>query len=258
MHSRTPRALTILLVSLLAGCGGQKGPDLNAEVNRLKGELDAAKQKLADTEKALAAKNDEAAKAAADAFAAEATRKQAVQNDEAVVKKDAQIRALQAELAGLKKQDALAFAEASAVQQKGLTTIALDRYRQFAKDYPNSPLVPHAERAIAELTKTADTEAKWRQSLIDPKKPQRDVLQRFADGAVTLDEIVPLLKDRDSAQVVTLLGKPNQTYRGGTEYGYVNKVIDTATGNKETLVIVFDGGRVASFRLGYRGREIKP
>jgi len=259
MHTRTARALSVIVASLLAGCGGQKGPDANAEIARLSAELQAAKAKLAATEQDLAAKNEEIAKAAADAFAAEATRKQAVANDDALSKKDAQLRAAQAELADLKRRDAFVFAEASATQQRGVTTVAIDRYRQFIKDFPQSPLVPHAERAVADLTKTADTEAKWRQTLIDPKKPQRDVLTRFADGAVTLDELIPLLKDRDAAQVASMLGKPNQIYRNGTEFGYVDKVIDTATGNKTTLVIVFDGNRVASFRLGgYRGREIKP
>ncbi len=258
MQTRISRVLPILLFTLLAGCGGQKGPDLNSEVARLTTELEATKQKLAATQKELAAKTDEIARAAADTFAAEATRKQAVANDQSIVQKDAQIRALQAEVADFKKRDALVFAEASAAVQRGVASIALDRYQRFLKDYPKSPLAADAERAIAELTATTEKDAKWRATTIDPKRPERDILKRFADGVVTVEEIGPLLKGRPSAEVVKLLGPPNKTFRNGTELGYVDKVLDPATGGKETLVIIFGSGRVTSLRLGYQGREIKP
>lgn len=262
MNICTPRVFPTLLASLalLAGCGQQKGPDFRADVVRLNAELDAAQQKLSAVEKELAAKNDEIARAAADAFAAEATKKQSTETAQTVAQKEGQIRALQAEIAELKKRDVFAYADASAMQQKGLTSIALDRYQQFVKDNPKSALVADANRAIAELSVAADREAKWRASLIDPKRPEREVVKRFGDGVVTVEEIAPLLRDRTSAEVVKLLGKPNTTYRNGTEIGYVDKVLDPATGQKETLVIVFDTdfGRVARLRIGYRGREIKP
>lgn len=258
MHSRIFRILSVVFAASLAGCGDGKVPALEAEVTRLKTELDATKQKLSTTQAELTAKQDEIAKAAADAFATEATRKQAVANDDAITQKDAQIRALQATVADLKKADAIAFAEASATQQRGVTSIALDRYQQFLKDHPKSALVPHAERAIVELTKTADTEAKWRATTIDPKRPERDILKRFADSVVSVEEIGPLLKARDRAEVVKLLGPPQKTFRNGTELGYVDKVLDPKTGGKETLVIVFTGDRVTGLRVGYTGREIKP
>lgn len=258
MHTCIPRALPMLFVTLIAGCGEQKGPDLGAEVSRLNAELVATRQKLNVAESELAAKKDEIAKAAADAFMAEANKKQSAATEQTVAEKEAQVRALQAEVAGLKKSEALVFAEACATQQRGVTSIALDRYQQFIKDFPKSPLVPHAERAIADLTKTADTEAKWRQSVIDPKRPERDVLKRFADSVVSLEEIAPLLRGRSTAEVVKLLGKPNKTFRNGAELGYVDKVLDPATGGKETLVIVVDSGYVSALRVGYRGREIKP
>jgi hypothetical protein len=70
---------------------------------------------------------------------------------------------------------------------------------------------------------------------------------------------VPLLRNRPVSEIVNVFGKPNQTYRNNSELAYTNKVIDTTTGNKETLVILLDGsGYATSFRLGYRGREIKP
>jgi hypothetical protein len=258
MHTRIFRTLPIVFAVLLAACGSKKEPALEAEITQLKADLDATRQKLTATERELAEKTDEIAKAAADAFAAEATRKQAVENDKAIGEKDAQIRALQNEVAALKKSDALAFAEASATQQRGVTIIALDRYQQFLKDHPKSPLVPHAERAIAELTTTADKEAKWRATTIDPKRPERDILKRFEDSVVSVDEIAPLLKARDRAEVVKLLGRPHKTFRNNTEFGYVDKVLDPRTGGRETLVIVFTGDRVTALRVGYTGREIKP
>lgn len=253
------RVLSILTATLLAGCGQKSGPDLASEVQRLNAELEATKTKLAAAEKVAVTKTDEATKAPADSFVTELNKKPTPETEKVVAQKDAQIRALQAEVANLKKQDAALLAEATGYQQRGLTTIAIDRYNQFVRDYPNSALMLHADRALAELKVAADKESIERKKLIDPGQPKRDVLKRWEDGAVTVEEIGPLLKNRKGAEIVTLLGNPNQTYRNGSELAYTDKVIDTTTGNKETLVIVLDGsGYATSFRLGYRGREIKP
>jgi len=253
------RVLSILLATLLAGCGQKSGPDLASEVQRLSTELEATRTRLAAAETLAATKTDEAAKAAADTFVAELNKKPTPDQEKAAAEKDTQIKALQAEIASLKKQDVALLTEATGYQQRGLTTIAIDRYNQFVRDHPNSPLMLHADRALLELKVTADKESKERQKLIDPKMPQRDVLKRWEDGAVTIEEMGPLLKNRKGPEIVNLLGKPNQVYRNGSELAYTDKVIDTTTGNKETLVIVLDGsGYATSFRLGYRGREIKP
>lgn len=253
------RVLLLLTALVLVGCDRNSGPDLRAEVQRLSTELEATKTRLATAEKLAATKTEEAAKAAADTFVTELNKQPAPEVEKAMAEKDAQIKALQAEVATLKKGESAALAEATDYQRRGLTTIALDRYTQFARDYPNSPFMLHADRALADLRVTAEKESKERQKVIDPQRPQRDVLKRWEDGAVTVEEIAPLLKNRQTPEIVNLLGKPNQTYRNGTELAYTDKVIDTASGNKETLVIVLDGsGYATSFRLGYRGRVIKP
>jgi hypothetical protein len=262
MHFRSSAAFAIPFVSLalfFSGCGSGSGPTASPDTDRLRADLEATRQKLAAVEKELAAKNDEIAKTSATSFVTDLSKKEAAPAALADPQKDAQIQSLQAEIAKLKKQDSVAFAQASATHAKGITTITLDRYQQFVKDYPNSPLVVDANRAIAELNGTSEREAKWRANLIDPKRPERDLLKRFSDGVATAEEIAPLLKRRTSAEVVKLLGNPNREYRNGSEVGYVDRIIDSRTGNKDTLVIIFDeDSRVTSVRIGYNGREIKP
>ena len=265
MHFRPPVAFALSFVTAVSlglfssGCGSGSRPAPTPEIDRLKADLDTMRQKLAGVEKDLASKSDELAKASAASFVTDLSKKETAPTAPADLQKDAQVQALQAEIAKLKKQDAIAYAQASATQAKGVTTITLDRYQQFVKDYPESPLVTDANRAIAELTAASEREARWRASLIDPKRPERDVLQRFGNGTATAEEIAPLLKRRSTAEVVKLLGNPNREYRNGSEVGYVDRIIDSRTGNKDTLVVIFDeDGRVASLRIGYNGREIKP
>ena len=258
MHSRRPCAILISLTVLAAlplGCQREAAPDLTAEAARLKTESDGLRQKLGAAEKNLEALKD-AAELAAEAAAA--AKKQAVEKEQLGAQKDAQIRALQAELAALKKSEALVFAEISGFQRQGLTTIALSRYEQFTRDYPQSPLVANAVFAMTQLSATADREAKTRASQVGPKQREREVLQYLAEGTASVEEIAPLLKNRTPAEVAKLLGPPGRTYRNGTEFGYVDKVSDPAKGGKDTLVIRFDEGKVSGLRAGYLGREIKP
>ena len=258
MHSRRPFAILISLLGLAAlplGCEREAGPDLAAEVARLKTESEELQKKLGAAEKNLEARQD------AVALAAEATgaaKKQAVEKEQLAAQKDAQIRALQAELTALRKSEALVFAEISGFQRQGLTTIALSRYEQFTRDFPQSPLVANAVFAMTQLSATADREAKTRASQVGPKQREREVLKYLADGTASVEEIAPLVKNKTPADVVKLLGPPNRTYRNGTEFGYVDKVSDPAKGGKETLVISFESDRVSGLRAGYLGREIKP
>ena len=258
MHPRTSPAILFSLIALAAlplGCKRGAGPDLAAEVARLNAESEGLKQKLSAAEKALEARKD-AVVLAADAT--DAAKKQAVEKEQLAAQKDAQIRALQAELTALKKSEALVFAEISGFQQKGLTTVALSRYEQFTRDYPQSPLVANAVFAMTQLSATADREARTRASQVSPKRREAEVLQYLADGTASVEEIAPLLKNKTPAAVVKLLGPPSRTYRNGTEFGYVDKVSDPAKGGKDTLVISFDEGNVSGLRAGYLGREIKP
>ena len=258
MHPRRPSAILFsLLISaaLPLGCEREAGPDLAAEVERLKTESEDLRRKLGAAEKNLEARKD--AVELGTETAAEAKR-QAVEREQLAAQKDLQIRTMQAELDALKKSDALVFAEISGFQQKGLTTAALSRYEQFTRDYPLSPLVANAAFAMTQLSATAEREAKTRASQVGPKKREQEVLKYLAEGTASVEEIAPLLKNKTPAQVVKLLGQPNRTYRNGTEFGYVDKVSDPAKGGKETLVISFESDKVSGLRAGYLGREIKP
>ena len=258
MHPRTSPAILFSIMALAAlplGCEREAGPDPAAEAARLKTESEDLRQKLGAAEKNLEARKDAAALASE---AAAAAKKQAVEREQLAAQKDAQIRALQAELAALKKSDALVFAEISSFQQQGLTTVALSRYEQFTRDYPQSPLVANAVFAMTQLSATADREAKTRAGQVGTKKRENEVLKYLAEGSASVEEIAPLLKNKTPAEVVKLLGQPNRTYRNGTEFGYVDKVSDPGKGGKDTLVISFESDRVSSLRAGYLGREIKP
>jgi hypothetical protein len=161
-------------------------------------------------------------------------------------------------VADMKKRDAFVYAEISKLHQQGLKTTALDRYRQFVTSFPTSPLVADANRAIAELTVTAPKEARARAVAIDPFAAEREILKKYNDGWATPEDLAPLLRRKPLADVVKLLGPPNTTYHEGRELGYVDKVIDAATGTRGTLVVGFEDDRVVTLRIGYLGRPIRP
>ena len=257
MPTRISRPLLIpiaLLGIFAAGCDRAAGPDLTAEVQRLNSELEATRVKLEAAEKSGVTKKQDIAIATA----ADATKNPAPAPDASGVQKDAQIVTLQAQMTELKKRDVFAFADASAAMQSGGSNVALERYQQFLKDFPNSPLAADADRAIAELTTSKEREARARTLLIDPRRPERDILQHFADATVSVKEITPILKNRTKADVVKLLGQPNQLFRDGKELGYTDRVIDSASGAKETLVIGFEDDIVSTLRAGYLGKPVKP
>ena len=244
----------VVLAVLFTGCKRNVATDENAEVNRLNAELSVAREKLAAAEKAFATKQDDHAFATS----ADAGKQPPVDENPSAAPKDAQIRALQAELAALKKSDAFLFAEASAAQQKESASIALDRYQKFFRDFPQSPLATDADRAISELSLVVEREARSRANAMDPRHPEREILKHFAEGTATVKEVAPLLRGRSRSEVLKILGAPGQTFRDGRELGYVDKVIDPSTGKKETLVIGFESDAVSTLRLGYLGKAIKP
>jgi outer membrane murein-binding lipoprotein Lpp len=258
MNQRTPKLFVVSLVltgAILTGCQRNKGPDLQAEVDRLNAQVADLQSKLAATEKAAESRKEELGQVAA---AAEAAKRELAGKNLALSQKEEQVRTLQTEMGQLRKSDGLIFAQISAVQAKGESANALERYEKFIAEFPDSPLATDARRALADLKPIVEKETKWKTDLINPRREERELLKRFADGIVTTQELAPLLRRRTSAEVISLLGRPGRSFRNGTEYGYIDKVIDTATGNKETLVIRFESGRVGGLRAGYQGKELTP
>ena len=180
MNLRTPKLFAVslsLAVALLAGCQREtSGPDLKAEVDRLTAELTAANQKLAVAQKEIQGAKDELALAAA---GAEAAKRQAAEENQAAKQKDARIAAQEADLAALRKSDSMAFIDASAQLQKGASGNALERYQKFVVDFPESPLIADAKRAITELTPVVAKDEQWKYSLIDPRRGERELVKRF-------------------------------------------------------------------------------
>ncbi len=256
--SQPRKILPLLLPLILAGtwttgCWRQPAPDNSAEIQHLTSELETTRAKLDAVEKALSTKLEDATVAAAPSEV-KATPEPAATS----ANSEAKLAALQAELSAMKKRDAFVFLEASAALRSGTADIALERYQQFLKNFPNSPLAADADRAITELSATADREMRARVAVTDPRRADRDALQNFRDGTVTLKEIAPLLKGRSQSEIVKLLGAPSQTFRDGKELGYADKIIDTTTGNKGTLVIGFESDSVSTLRIGYLGKPVKP
>ena len=242
--------VSIGILSTSCDRGGGGGSDKKSSP-----ELDAARQQLATAEKRLAVQQEQIATAAS---AAEAAQKQAADSRAALLEKDGQLRALEKDLAELRKSEAQTYADVSAVFMKGVASTALSRYQQFARDFPKSPLAVDANRAIADLTLTVEREAQWRQGIIDPKRPEREALKHFADGIASVEEVVPLVRKKTKQEVIAVLGPPAMTYRGGLEIGYGGRVIDPKTGERGTLIITFQEGKVVSVRVGYQGQEIRP
>jgi hypothetical protein len=249
--------LILALCGLIAGCGKESGPAPESQVQtlQLSAELDRTKKKLAAKEKEMSAKDDAVVLAKEEM---EKAGQQVAEKDKALAGKDAAIKALEDQIAELKKRDAFVYAEISKLHQQNLNTTALDRYRQFVTTFPASPLVADANRAIAELTVTAPRDARARAAIIDPHAAEREFQKKFNDGFATLEDLAPVLKNRSMGDVLKLLGVPNRTYRDGTELGYVDKIIDPTTGTQATLVIGFDENHVSTLRIGYQGRAIKP
>ncbi len=261
MHCRCfPYASVVLILALAGlstGCNKENGPSPEAQVEglQLSAELDRTKKKLAATEKEIAAKEDAVVLAKEET---EKAKKDAVERDKVIAERDTKIKAMEGELAELKKRDVFAYGDASRLHQENLNSSALDRYRQFVAAYPTSPLVADANRAIAELSVTAPKEARARAVAMEQRVVDRDALKKFNDGWATPEDLAPLLKRKSMADVVKLLGPPNRTYREGTELGYVDRVVDATTGARGTLVIGFEEDHVATLRLGYLGKAIRP
>ena len=242
-------------VALLASCRREAGPTPTVTDHPPAVELDDAKLKLTKAESNAAAKDDELVKGKAEL---EATRIQLAEKVVIATEQAALTNAARSELDALKKRDAFVFAEISAIQQKGQTVNALSRYQQFLKDYPTSPLAIHATNAVTELKTNNERENPPKPDLRDPKVRQREFVQQFEEGFLSLQELAPVLKKRSVSQVLALLGPPNRIFGDGTEIGYVDKAIDPVTSKRGMFIIAFESGQVANLRVEYAGRRMVP
>ncbi len=236
---------------LLTGCDRESG-EHPRQLEGIRADLDEARRKVSHLQNSLATKD---AELAANTQALEAARGGMSDLEKVVDERNAQLRAAKVELEGLKKKDILAFGEIAATQGDGSNALAVARYKKFIIDYPKSPLVLHANNAIAQLTEV-QREVHRQTELVDPAKKEKDFARNFSEGYMTLQELAPYLKKKTVAQVVGLIGRPNQTFNEGNEFGYPDRAISPATGTRGMLIVSFESGVVATLRVEYARKEV--
>lgn len=245
----------VVAAVLWSGCKPQQPIIHLPESSELQAELADTQRKLESTEKLLTATKEDLSAAAK---ALEAASQGSADMKKSLAERDAQLQAAKSEIETLRKREEFVFASISALQQEGQTSVALTRYEQFIRDYPNSPLTVHAMRVVAETTAGFQRDAKRRLDGLDPKRPDRQVAKLFQEGLSTPQELAPLLRNKTRAQVLALFGRPNQTFNEGAEIGYADRATNPATGKKGMLIIAFTADVVSSLRLEYAGRKILP
>ena len=258
MHSpiSSVRLLSLLCAGvLLAGCGRDDTPQLAPKVDALKTEVEETKRKLSAAESSFTEASDRLVLAT---LAMDAAKKEVAEKNQALAQRDEQLRLAQAEVAALKKGEGVTFAEIRGLQAKGQPTLALTRYQQFVRDFPGSPLAADATSAIAAINAESQRESRARQAIIDPKRPERDLVKLFSEGYSSPQELAPLFKNKTRAEVTALCGRPQQAFNDGREYGYADKTTDPATGKKGMLIVGFEGDKVSTLRMDYAGRKIRP
>lgn len=254
----TPRTILFLALasvsaSLLTSCEREFGENPR-QAEALKADVDEGKRRLSHIQNSLAAKD---AELAVNTQALENVRNGLAEMEQTLKERDAQLKAAKAEVDDLKKRDGFVFAEIAALQQQGQAGAAVTRYQKFIAEFPKSPLVAHANNAIAKLTEMPK-EIRKQVELADPKRKEREFSKVFNEGYMTLQELGPILKKKTVAQVIALLGNPNQAFNGGAEIGYADRVVNPLTGTRGLLVVSFEDGAVASLRVEYAGRKFIP
>ncbi len=253
------RIVLLLLGGLLTGCVPEDGSSAR-QVESVRAELDEAKRRVAHIQKAIAIKDEEVL---ATTTALESTRATLAEKEQALAQRDKELAATQAALDTLKKSDAIVFGEIRAQQLQGQTAAAITRYFQFIKDHPKSPLAGVAGTIVGELSAPKTDAARppgtsAAAPYVDPKKREREFQKTFQEGYMTLQELAPTLRRKTVAQILALLGNPNQVFNAGTELGFADKAINPATGSRGMLIVGFEDGTVGSLRVEYAGRKITP
>jgi hypothetical protein len=249
------RTLLLLAGALLTGCV----PEDTRQLESARSELDEAKRRVAHIQKAIAIKDDEVL---ATTTAMESLRATLAEKEQALAQREKELQETKLALETLRKSDAIVFGEIRAQQLQGQAAAAIMRYYQFIKDYPKSPLAGVAGTLVGELsapkTEPVGPGAKPAAAYVDPKKREREFQKTFREGYMTLKELAPFLRKRSVAQILALLGNPNQIFNAGTELGYADKAINPATGSRGMLIVGFENGTVESLRVEYSGRKITP
>jgi hypothetical protein len=249
--------LPVICGLLLASCGREYGPsgDVQVQALQLKEELDRTKKRLGMAERKAAEAQDAAALAKDET---ESAAKKVAEKERALADKDVQIAALEKQIADLKKGEAQVYVEASKLHQQGMNSTSLLHYRQFIAAYPSSPLVVDANRAISEISTSVPAPTGVRAATPDPHVAERAFQREFAEGFASIESIAAMVKHKSKNDVLRLLGPPNRTFRDNTEFGYVDKIVDPANGERATLVIGFADDQVETLRVGYSGRPMRP
>ena len=252
------RALLLLTGALLTGCLPEDSTSVR-QVESVRTELDEAKRRIAHIQKAIAIKDEEVLATTTELESIKATL---AEKEQALALREKELQAAKIALETLKKSDAIVFGEIRAQQLQGQTAAAITRYYQFIKDYPKSPLAGVAGTLVGELS-APKTEAPrpgtaTAAPYVDPKKREREFQKTFNEGYMTLKELAPALRKKSVAQILALLGNPNQVFNGGTELGYSDKAINPVTGSRGMLIVGFENGTVESLRVEYAGRKITP
>lgn len=249
------RALLLLVGALLTGCL----PEDTRQLESARNELDEAKRRVTHIQKAIAIKDEEVL---ATTTAMEGIKATLAEKEQALAQCEKDLQETKLALEALQKSDAIVFGEIRAQQLQGQTAAAITRYYQFIKDYPKSPLAGVAGTLVAELsapkTEPTRTGASPAAPYVDPKKREREFQKTFREGYMTLQELAPMLRKKSVAQILALLGNPNQVFNAGTELGYADKAINPATGSRGMLIVGFEDGTVESLRVEYSGRKITP
>src|SRR5438067_296848 len=114
----------------------------------------------------------------------------------------------------------------------------------FIEDFPESPLIPDAEHAIAAIGAAIDAggfESAERQAQ-SMKQKEQELKKRLPYGAITPEELIPFIKNKTAHQISSLLGNPDHVFPDGPEWAYADRIIDGRTGRKEMLIITFASG----------------
>ncbi len=261
VHRRATRACLWFAVCAAAGiflaACDRDGTEHPRQVEGLRADLDEARRRVSSLQNSLSGKDKELATMTE---ALQASRDELGKLDERTKAAQVEAQVAKTELEAMKKKDSFAFGEIAATQNAGTSALAITRYKKFIADFPKSPLVLHANNAIAQLTEVQKDVAHRPATIAAEEASKRDkeFQKNISDGYVSLQDLAPYVRKKSVAQVVALLGRPNQTYNEGNEFGYAEKALNPLTGTRGMLIVSFESGIVSSIRVEYAGRKLIP